>query len=693
MTDHIGRGVTISGIHGLGGIGKTALALVLTHQLKDHYPHGQFYLDLQGTQEQPVPTLDAMLHVLRGFQPQLPQLDDANQVHSLYHSQLSDKRVLLLMDNAADADQVAPLLPPAGSLLLVTSRRDFVLPGLKPLNLDTLPRDQSCNLLRQVSDRDITDDDADAIAQSCGDLPLALRVAGGYLAMRPDTTPDRYAARLADEAQRMGDLSEVDRSIGLTFAALDDQLHDRMCGLSVFPQRFDLSAAAAVWDVDTPEADRSLGSLLQWSLVQWNDEASRYRLHDLVRLISERRSSPDVLTQAQRRHATYYAGLLQKMNDQYLEGGAAVVESLSWFDAERENIDAGFAWAQRRMGQDEVATQLCVEYPDAGAYVLNLRLHPQDWLSWLQTQLAAARRLADRRGEGAALGNLGLAYADLGDPRKAIEHHEQHLVIAREIGHLQGEANALGNLGLAYAHLGNTQKAIEHHEQYLAIAREIGDRRGEGNALGSLGSACADLGDAHKAIEHYEQHLAVAREIGDRRGEGNALGNLGSAYADLGDPRKAIEHYEQRLVIAREIGDRRGEGNALGNLGNAHADLGDTHKAIEHYEQRLVIAREIGDRRGEGNALGNLSSAYADLGDPHKAIEHYEQRLVIAREIGDRQGEALGSWNLGLLLESQERLAEAVAAMEVRVAFEREIGHPDAEKHAQDVEEIRRRIK
>ena len=203
-----------------------------------------------------------------------------------------------------------------------------------------------------------------------------------------------------------------------------------------------------------------------------------------------------------------------------------------------------------------------------------------------------------------------------------------------EIGDRRGEGTALGNLGIAYTDLGQVEKAIGFYEQRLAIAREIGDRRGEGNALGNLGIAYAALGQVEQAIGFYEQHLAIAREIGDRRGEGAALGNLGLAYADLGQVEKAIGFYEQRWR-SREIGDRRGEGNALGNLGSAYAALGQVEKAIGFYEQHLAIAREIGDRRGEGTALGNLGLAYAALGQVEQAIGLLEQALQIGQEIKD----------------------------------------------------------
>jgi tetratricopeptide (TPR) repeat protein len=228
----------------------------------------------------------------------------------------------------------------------------------------------------------------------------------------------------------------------------------------------------------------------------------------------------------------------------------------------------------------------------------------------------------------------GIDRRRLGLVAEAMPCFERALRLYRGIGDRQGEGAALGNLGLAYAALGEPWRAIEHYEQCLAIAREIGDRRDEGDALGNLGNAYADLGEPRRAIEYHEQALKVSREIGDRQGEGAALGNLGIAYAALGEPRRAIEHYEQCLAIAREIGDRRGEGAALGNLGNAYADLGEPRRAIEHHEQWLAIAREIGDRQGEGKGLFNSALALDQLGERGEAIERVKAALVIFEQIG-----------------------------------------------------------
>ena len=243
--------------------------------------------------------------------------------------------------------------------------------------------------------------------------------------------------------------------------------------------------------------------------------------------------------------------------------------------------------------------------------------------------------LEDKQVHGAVLGNLGLAYSDLDEPRKAIEYHKQALKISKKIGNRYGEGADLGNLGLTYSDLGESRKAIEYYEQALKIAKEIGDRRNEGTWLGNLGIAYKYLGELRKAIEYYEQALKISKEIEDRYGEGVVLDYLGNAYSNLGDPRKAIEYHEQALKISRKIGDRRREGICLGNLGGEYIKLGKTKKAIEYCEQGLKIAREIGDRRSEGYRFMVLGSAYRDLGETKKAIEFLKESLAIGKLIED----------------------------------------------------------
>jgi tetratricopeptide (TPR) repeat protein len=680
----IQQGVTISGIRGMGGIGKTALALKLAEALAAQYPDAQFYLDLKGAAEQqPLSPAEAMRHVIQSIEPAAKLPDEPQQLAGLYHSLLAGKKALFLWDNARDAEQVRPLLV-KGCLTLVTSRQTFSLPGMQRYDLETLGEQDASDLIRKIAE-DVSPDEAGEIAKLCDYLPLAVRVSAGALAEQPDLQVSELVEGLTGTLASLG---PVEASLRLSYDLLSDDLKRRFCQLAVFPAPFEREAAAAVWELEPKAAREALSELLKRSLLDYDKPGDRYDLHDLVRLFAAGRLAQDeaLAKAALARHAEHYLQVGSKCEDEYKLGGEHIVPALERFrkvwpqlEAVWKRMDAG--WGEGAL-RPEGAARWLADFPIACAYVLELDLPPRRSVAIFERAAQAAREIGDRWGEGAALGNLGNAYHALGELRKAIEFHEQQLEITRELGDRGGEGIALGNLGNAYYALGEARRAIELYEEQLVIVRETGDRRGEGAALTNLGAAHAGLGETRKAIEFYEQDLAIAREIGDRRMEGVVLGNLGIAYRKLGETRKAIEFYEQDLAIAREIGDRRGRGHALTNLGSAYIDLGEPRRAIEFYEQALTIAREIGDRQGEGNALGNLGSAYSILGEVPQAIEFYEQALEIDREIGDRWGEGGALGNLGLAYYVLGETRKAIRFHEQQLDITRETGDRGGEANA-----------
>ncbi|HVF60215.1 MAG TPA: tetratricopeptide repeat protein [Thermoanaerobaculia bacterium] len=596
-------GATISGVQGTGGIGKTALALKLAQQLAPRYPDAQLYLDLKGVSQQPLTAAQAMAHVIRAYQPaaQLPEGEEA--LGGVYRSVLHDQLALLLMDNAAGPAQVEPLIPPAGCLLLVTSRFHFTLPGLFAKDLDELPEEDARLLLAKIAPR--IGAAAGEIARLCGCLPIALRLAGGALAERPWLSPAEYAHRLGDAKEGLG---LIEGALRTSYDLLTEELQALWRTLAVLPGTFDAAAAAAVWEREPRPAEEALGELAQSSLVDWEPEeegeaqTGRYRLHDLARVFAEARLSAEEREMARRRHAAHFVEVLWAAEGLYHQGGDALLKGLGLFDREWGNVQAGQAWAAVRVGEDESAARLCSAYPGAGAYLLPVRQLPRERAGWLEAAVAAARRRNDRAAEGRHLGNLGTSYLELGETQRAIEHFEQSLAIVREIGDRRSESNALGNLGLAYAVLGETRRAIEHFKHWLAIAREIGDRRLEGAALGNLGNIYTQLGEMRRAIEYHEEALAIDQEIGDRRAESQDLGNLGNAYAYLGEIRRAIELYEQDLAIAREIGDRSVEASTSWNLGLVLKQEGELARAAGFMQVRVDYERSIGHPDAEEHA-------------------------------------------------------------------------------------------
>lgn len=689
------HGTVITSIRGLGGIGKTALALVIADRVKAQYPDAQFFINLQGASDRPLAARDALAHVVRGFHPVEKLPCDEAGLRAQYLSDLHDKRVIILLDDARDAEQVKPLLPPVPCLLLITSRQHFHLPGLHPIDLNTLPPDDARKLLLEIAPRltnvilsaegakDLLPVDeiprfarndtlpiADLIAHLCGHLPLALRVAGSFLAERPDFDAVLYVRRLSEN--RLKQLSEVNSTLQVSYDLLSSELQRSWRQLAVFPADFDRDAAKFVWDVDEDTAQDTLSELVRYSLVEYK---TRYHLHDLARLFADTHLSDEERYAAQRCHAEHYLNVLSAANDLFMQGNESALQGLALFDAERTNIQRGQAWATAHADEDQAAAQLCDNYPGIGINVLDLRLHAREQIRWLEASLKAARQLKHRKTEGIHLLNLGVAYTDLGEIHKAIECLEQSLKITRETGFRLGECRALANLGSAYVILGETHRAIERCEQALQIARDEGYKNAEGSVLELLGVAYADLGETRRAIELYEQALYIVRKSGNRVSEESILGNLGIAWTALGDIHKATIFYEQALQIARDIGDKHNESSLLGGLGLVFYSRGETRKAIEFYEHGLTIVHEIDDRRREGYhflqmALTRLSD---DFSDEQAEIE-INSAMKIFSDIEDKRGIAAATFLRGGLAYVQHADEKAAALFSEAIAIENETG-------------------
>lgn len=586
-----GRATHILALTGQAGVGKTALALSFANEVKAQFPDGQIYLNLLGSSQTPLSPDEAMARVIQILEPEarLPDREPALAIE--YRAVLDGRRVLLLMDDARDVEQVKPLLPPRSCCFLVTSRLRFAN------DLKTLPPMAAQELLLRTSRR--TGAEAQAIAYLCEYLPLALRLAAVALREHADIAPSQYRRELEAEQSRANLLAAENRTaeavISLTYGRLDAETQRRWRTLTVFPETFDAAAASAVWKSDPASAEATLARLTQFAMLERNGKLLRYGLHPVMREFARRKMPADGWDDAALLHSEYYRDLLRGADDLYLDGGESLTRVHAMLDQERANINEGRAWAVARMFTDKKAAGLCSGYPNAGSHCLAPRQLAGERIRWREDALAAAKHLMDRSAERAHLGNLGSAYRSLGEYRRAIECYERHLQIAREVGDRRSELQDLSNLGNAHDALGEYGRAMEYFTQQLQIARALDDRRREANALGSMGNACHSLGEYSHAIAYHEQALRVDRETGDWRGQCIALGNLGIAHYRLGQHARALELYGQQLEIARNIRHRQSEGNALWNISLALDEIGERGKAVEYAEAALRIRQEIGD--------------------------------------------------------------------------------------------------
>jgi len=725
------RGAQVVSIHGMGGVGKTAVALMLAERMADRFPDGQLYVDLRGTTD-PLSHREAMLHVIRSLDPGRAPPKTESEVAAAYRTVLRGKRVLCFFDNAAGREQVEPLVPPQGSLLLITSRQRFALQGAALVALTPLDAVDARALIDTLAPRASTV--GERLANLCGGLPLALSLAARALAERPDLEPAEYASRLADDSNRLEqlDASEeggggVEASVELSFAMLDDELRAAARALAVFPQHFDRTAAGAMWGLPDAATDRRIGRLVRFNLLEWDGSgtAARYRLHDLVRLFLDARLTEAERDQLKLQHARYYIDLLRNV-DRQLRSGRNPIQALAGIDLEWTNVRAALHHCQARASHSPEVAELCMHAVDT-CYVLRLRMRPAERVAWFESALAPSRARKDAL-EGRLLAELGRAHQDLGDARRARElcesavalltergdevaqayawvalgdaHHtlgnaratidaaQQGLTLARKHGALEQEGAAHVVLGWGYFVLGEHADVIQHTEAGLPIIRKIGDRSLEGMALLATAFAQRRLGNDERAREVGELSLENARDLGDRRIEGYSLLALSQPTAKSSDA-----NIQQALEIARETGDRRMEGHALVMEGTRLSTRGETLAAIGQAEQAAAIAIETGDRSLHCNALTLLGVTYTMAGDYDRAVERLERAEKQLRDIGNRRYEALASWLLGCALELRGDDARALAAMERTAAYQTQIKHPGLPQTQTRIDVLRERLR
>jgi tetratricopeptide (TPR) repeat protein len=571
---------------------------------------------MKGYDPLPSSAATGMAHVIRAFYPAANPTGDS-ELTGLYHSALHGQRALLLFDNVADDAQARPLTPPPGCILIITSRDALALPGATRFTVEQLQPGEARDLLCKVAGRKMNADMANRICALCGYLPLALRAAGSSLAVSPDLDPLVYATQLNEDRTRLeriggrGAELPVEASINLSFRRVDADTTRLFCRLAVFPSSFDADSEELICE-DVGHAH--LTNLVGRSLVQYDSDSKRYRLHDLVRLFAKSRLDKHDELRTRKVHAAFYVAVAETAETLYYHvGGKATMRGLELFDVEWANIESGQAWAAANADGDDGAAKLCSRYPEVATNCLSLRLPAARLVNWSEAALAAARRLNDRGAIGRHLGSLGLRLSDLGQYQRALEFLEQSLPILRETDYREGEAAILHDLGWVYAAIGESRRALVYYQEALVIHRKLSNRKGIAATLNSIGAAYSTLGENKEAVQFHKEALSTALEADDRLCQGRALGCLGNCLLGLGDPLKAIRFFEQGQTILNLLGDRVGHAMLKLSLGKAYSELHDDARAIEAFEEAARILEEMGDR-GTGYGLGKPRSNVLGVG-------------------------------------------------------------------------------
>jgi tetratricopeptide (TPR) repeat protein/transcriptional regulator with XRE-family HTH domain len=618
--------VVISAVGGTAGVGKTALAVRWAHRVAGRFGDGQLYVNLRGfdpsgTPAAPEAVISGFLDALGVPPGQIPPGPEAQA--GLYRSLVADKRMLIVLDNARDEQQVRPLLPASpASLVLVTSRSQLgglaAAEGARLISLDVLTHGEAVQLLaaRIGGARAAAEPAAvDQIASLCACLPLALSVAAARAAARPGFPLAALAAELADSAGRLDALDAGDpgSSVRAVFSWSTRQLSGRaarmfrLLGLHPGPD-FTVPAAASLAAIAEAEARRLLDGLARGHLIA-EHVPGRYAFHDLLRAYAAEQAQHTDSDTSRREatgraldhylHTAARAALLLNPAKELValappRPGAAAgqpagySQALAWFEAEHQVLLAAVALAAGS-GFDSHAWQL----PWALAAFLQPRGHWQEWATTQRIALAAAARLGDTAAQAQSGRLLALACADLGDHDQARGHFASSLALYQQLGDRLGEAKIQQNLGFLAQRQGRYADALGHVEQALRLYQTIGDKPGEAEALNNVGWCHGLLGDYQEARAFCRQAVTRTAEAGNRWLEGYAWDSVGYAEHHLGNLAEATACYQRALSLHRESGDRFLEAETLTRLGDTDHAAGKLAQAREAWQQALAILDDL----------------------------------------------------------------------------------------------------
>jgi tetratricopeptide (TPR) repeat protein len=701
-----GTTVVISAIAGMAGVGKTQLAVHAGHLLADQNSYEQvLFVNLRGFHPDPIQppadpaaVLDSFLRLLGVPGEQIPP--DTRARIAEYHRRLSGRRVLVLLDNAADEEQVQPLLPDSpGSITLITSRRS--LAGLRSvirLPLDVFKPEEALGFLNRTAPDVPMGGDPRAlerIAERCGQLPLALSLVAAHARTTAGWTLTDHADRL-DQRHRDRRLETgVEDALDLSYEHLSPDRQRLFRLLALHPGNdFDAYAAAALADTDPGTAGQHLGHLRGDHLLL-PATPGRYAFHDLVRAYAADRGI-DADRSSERRAA------LTRLFDYYLAAALAAVSvlyparasqlpsvppppgpipamtdpdtALAWLDIERPILIA-VAGHTASHGWPAHTTRLSTIL-----FRYFHGRHSTDALTVHGHARQAARDTADQIGEAHALTNLGVACTGLGRSWSAIEYFQQALPLFRLAGDRIGQARTLINLGNINQRLGRYQPATERLQEALALYRESGDHEGEASALGSLGVIEERLGRYPQAAEHLRQALALCRRSGDLDGEAWMLNSLGDVEGRLGLFESATEHLQQALSLFRQLGSRNDEAWTMDTIGMVLTCLNRPGEAIERHREALAIFRETGDQDGEAYTLNGLGEAADVAGHADDAVTHHAAAHALALHTGARDEQARAHAGLGRAYHTLGNTERGRQSYQQALSLFTELGMPQADQ-------------
>jgi DNA-binding SARP family transcriptional activator len=707
LTGEHGDTPQIRVIEGMPGVGKTALAVHAARTVSKQYPDGVFYLSLHSHDPanpslDPAEALHRLLRMLAVPATQIPET--IGERATLWRAQLSRRRAVVILDDAARHDQVRPLLPMTGRcLILITTRRSLPdLQGARTLTLDVLSTDDAVTLFRRIAGPGRAQDE-DKVATAvglCGRLPLAIQLTAGRLAQEYPSRLGDLIEQLSQSPAQLGGTGaaspEVMSAFDLSYRALEPDHQRIFRRLGVSPcSSVSLQAAAALGGCTLAEAEKAIATLLDHHLLA-RAPAGHFRFHDLIRGYAAVRAARDDTEPEQRqavaRLLDYYLHTADRadrvlhpfrrrmpVSVTHLPAASPALgtqeDAAGWLESEWGNILQAAQHAGRHewkrkcadlthvlsdfvenrgywhqaIAAHNLALQACRDLADPARIALaSLELSAvsqqtgrhEATLPLAEDAAAIYRSLADGRGEAEALDQIGMAHQRAARSREALAYFHEARILYQGAADQRGVANTLSHSGIACWHLGRYPDAMGHLLDALSLYREVGDRRGEAKTLNNLGRMRICCGYHRDALEDFQKSLEIFSEIGGPQNEAILSQNIGGVYHYKGSYEEALAACRRALAIYRDIGDLPDEAGVLNDIGAIYQSAECYDEALIHHQKARLIAEEIGSLSQQVIALRRIADVRRGSGQHGEAFDHYHTALKLAREIGDPYEEA-----------------------------------------------------
>ncbi|MGW3044736.1 BTAD domain-containing putative transcriptional regulator [Kitasatospora sp. NPDC001159] len=636
---------TVVTVAGMGGVGKTALAVHVARRIRHRFPDGQLYVNLRGGRPDPMEPGAVLVHFLRSMGvPESAVPEQTEERSALFRSLLAERRVLVVLDDARDLAQLRPLLPGSEhGAVLVTSRSGLL--GLAPtrhVDLDVLPPDEALELFARIAGRGRVTAEPDAardLLAACCHLPLAIRIIAARSTLRPDWSLAAIGARLADRRQRLAELSVHDLAVEACFQLSYDQLPPpaaRAFRLLAVPQTADLSlpAAAAALELTERSALDLLEGLVHAGLLE-APAPDRYRYHDLLRLFAQARAE-------QLDPEEEHAGLILRMVDQAMatatnayravRPGHAVPDVLTpvavpglpmagrtdgrrWLTEEGDNL---LALAGQALGLDGA-------HATVADLLLALDPHLETGFRWREVIGVCRRALGlaavhgDTRAEGRAgylLGGGLMQLNELAEAETVTARAAERASACRDLPVLAETTNVRAMIAHRRQRTG---EALALHDETLRLAEDCGSTWTAANALATSVIWLLSTGEGEPAVRAAERSLELFRTLGDPLGEAYALHSIARTRRYLGEPDRALALHEEVLALARAQGFAVFEPGCLIHIAECHLAAGRLATAVERAEQAVAASQHLHDRGAEAVALDTLDRSRAALAEAEAA--------------------------------------------------------------------------